>query len=30
MTSDELKKAVSTVLEQPHHTQLYLGGVYTK
>ena len=24
MTSDELKKAVSTVLEQPHHTQLYL------
>ena len=24
MTSDELKKAVSTVLEQPRHTQLYL------
>lgn len=24
MTSDELKNAVSTVLEQPHYTQLYL------
>lgn len=24
MTQDELKNAVSTVLEQPHSTQLYL------